>query len=230
MIPDVLSANRKLAGTGFPEVGMPLQAQTAKQLKLALVIGSAPVNLFYSEEAGAKGLPPLSPAPQIPAPPKPSLRSGRFQLTMPNTSCTIITSASLRSDCCSPSLRNAVRLPTGIGVCLHRNTQLTLAEGLLRYSARRSTRDAPDFSIAVRIYCNEATEVKERQVTSQIQPAPLGSRRFSSCDLAGRNSAWPRSAALGHVAPWPAIRVGGRTPQELGIGSGWFRSRQVSRS
>ena len=47
-----------------------------------------------------KGLP-LSPAPQIPAQPKPSLRSGRFQSTMPNTSCTIITPASLRSDCCS---------------------------------------------------------------------------------------------------------------------------------
>ena len=29
---------------------------------------------FYSEEAGAKGPPPLSPAPQIPAQPKPSLR------------------------------------------------------------------------------------------------------------------------------------------------------------
>jgi integrase len=78
---------------------------------------------FYSEEAGAKGLPPLSPAPQIPAQPKPSLRSGRFQLTMPNTSCTIITLASLRSDCCSPSFRNAVRLPSGIDVHLHRNAQ-----------------------------------------------------------------------------------------------------------
>jgi len=66
---------------------------------------------FYSEEAGAKGLPPLSPAPQIPAQPKPSLRSGRFQLTMPNTSSTIITPASVRSDCCSLSFRNAVRLP-----------------------------------------------------------------------------------------------------------------------
>jgi hypothetical protein len=81
---------------------------------------------FYSEEAGGKGLPPLSPAPQIPAQPKPSLRSGRFQLTMPNTSCTIITPASLRSDCCSPSLPNAVRLPSGIDVHLHRNTQTLL--------------------------------------------------------------------------------------------------------
>ena len=32
-------------------------------------------------------------------------------------------SASLRSDYCSPSLRNAVRLPSGIDVHLHRNTQ-----------------------------------------------------------------------------------------------------------
>jgi len=79
---------------------------------------------FYSEEAGAKGLPPLSPALQIPAQLKPSLRSGRFQLTMPNTSCTIITPASLRSDCCSPSFRNAVRLPSGIDVHLHRNAHI----------------------------------------------------------------------------------------------------------
>ena len=31
--------------------------------------------------------------------------------------------ASLRFDCCSPALRNAVRLPSGIDVHLHRNTQ-----------------------------------------------------------------------------------------------------------
>jgi hypothetical protein len=34
---------------------------------------------FYSEEAGAKGLPPLSPAPQSP-PNLPPLRSGQFSL------------------------------------------------------------------------------------------------------------------------------------------------------
>ena len=69
-----------------------------KQLKLALALGAPPMNpFFYSEGAGAMGLPPLSPAPQIPAQLKPSLRSGRFQLTMPNTSCTIITPASLHS-------------------------------------------------------------------------------------------------------------------------------------
>ncbi len=43
---------------------------------------------------------------------------------MSNTSCTIITPASLRSDCCSPSFRNAVRLPSGIDVHLHRNTHI----------------------------------------------------------------------------------------------------------
>ena len=38
-----------------------------KQLKLALMLGAPPRNpFFYSEEAGAKGLPPLSPAPQSP--------------------------------------------------------------------------------------------------------------------------------------------------------------------
>ena len=77
---------------------------------------------FYKEEAGAKGLPPLSPAPPIPADPPP-LRSGQFRLTIPNTYSTITVPASLRSDCCSPSLRNAVRLPSGIDVHLHRNTQ-----------------------------------------------------------------------------------------------------------
>src|SRR5271166_3352499 len=78
---------------------------------------------FYKEEAGAKGLPPLSPAPPIPAEPPP-LRFGQSRLTIPNTCSTITVSASLRSDCCSPSLRNAVRLSSGIAVHLHRNTHL----------------------------------------------------------------------------------------------------------
>jgi hypothetical protein len=57
--------------------------------------------MFYIEEAGAKGALPLSPAPQIPA--KSSLRfaSDGSPLTMTNTSCTIMSPASLRSDCCS---------------------------------------------------------------------------------------------------------------------------------
>ena len=42
--------------------------------------------------------------------------------TNSNTSCTIVRPASLRSDGCSPSYRNAVRLPTGIAVQIHRNT------------------------------------------------------------------------------------------------------------
>jgi hypothetical protein len=41
---------------------------------------------FYGEEAGAKGLPPLSPAPPIPADPPP-LCSGQFRLTIPNHYC-----------------------------------------------------------------------------------------------------------------------------------------------
>src|SRR3984885_14207852 len=77
--------------------------------------------LLYIEEAGAKGLP-LSPAPEIPADPaSPSLRTNLI-LTIPNTFSTITIPASVRSDCCSPSLRNAVRLPSGIDVHLHRNT------------------------------------------------------------------------------------------------------------
>src|ERR1035438_7285044 len=80
---------------------------------------------FDNEEAGAHGLPPLSPAPPIPAEPPP-LRFGQSSLTIPNTCATITVSASLRCDCCSPSLRNAVRLPSGIDVHLHRNTQSPL--------------------------------------------------------------------------------------------------------
>jgi hypothetical protein len=95
---------------------------------------------FYSEEAGAKGLPPLSPAPQIPAQPKPSLRSGQFRLTIPNTYSTITMPASLRSDCCSPSLRNTVRLPSGIDVHLHRNTQWTLPFRMASLHSRRKRR------------------------------------------------------------------------------------------
>ncbi len=51
------------------------------------------------------------------------LRFGPSRLTIPNTCSTITVSASLRSDCCSPSFRNAVRLPSGIDVYLHRNAQ-----------------------------------------------------------------------------------------------------------
>ncbi|MFZ3367641.1 MAG: tyrosine-type recombinase/integrase [Candidatus Sulfotelmatobacter sp.] len=43
----------------------------------------------------------------------------------PNTYFTITMPASLRSDRCSPSLRNAVRLPSGHDVHLHRNPHLT---------------------------------------------------------------------------------------------------------
>jgi hypothetical protein len=57
----------------------------------------------------------------------PQLCFGQSRLTIPNTCSTITVSASLRSDCCSPSLRNAVRLPSGIDVHLHRNTQLRLS-------------------------------------------------------------------------------------------------------
>jgi hypothetical protein len=47
----------------------------------------------------------------------------RFSLTKPNTSCTIEVPASLRSENCSPSARNAVRVPSGISVRLRRNPQ-----------------------------------------------------------------------------------------------------------
>jgi hypothetical protein len=39
-----------------------------------------------------------------------AFKSGQFRLTIPNTYSKTTMSASLRSDCCSPSLRNAVRL------------------------------------------------------------------------------------------------------------------------
>lgn len=53
----------------------------------------------------------------------PALRSGGFFLTKPNTSRTIEVPASLRSENCSPSARNAVRVPSGISVRLRRNPQ-----------------------------------------------------------------------------------------------------------
>src|SRR5208337_1468253 len=80
------------------------------------------------QQRGGRGKGAAAPFPCTPNP-RPtssaSLRTtppGPSRLTKPNTSCTIITPASLRSDCCSPSLRNAVRLPSGIDVHLHRNT------------------------------------------------------------------------------------------------------------
>jgi hypothetical protein len=52
------------------------------------------------------------------------LSFGQSRLTIPNLAPQFTKSASLCSDCCSPSLRNAVRLPYGIDVYLHlhRNT------------------------------------------------------------------------------------------------------------
>ena len=44
-------------------------------------------------------------------------------MTIPNTYSTITIPASLRSDCCSPSLRNPVQLPSGIDVHFGRNAQ-----------------------------------------------------------------------------------------------------------
>jgi len=80
------------------------------------------IAIFSIAEAGAKGLLPLSPAPQIPADPDLRFAPDKSRLTIPNTYSTITMPASLRSDCCSPSLRNAVRLPSGNDVHLHRNT------------------------------------------------------------------------------------------------------------
>ena len=79
------------------------------------------IPIFYMEEQGQRGCCPFPLHPKSP-PTQPPLRCGRSRLTIPNTYSTITMPASLRSDCCSPSLRNAVRLPSGIDVRLHRNT------------------------------------------------------------------------------------------------------------
>ena len=80
-------------------------------------------------QRGSRGKGAAAPFPCTPNPRRTSSASlrttspGPSHLTKPNTSCTIITPASLRADCCSPSPRNAVRLASGIDVHLHRNTQ-----------------------------------------------------------------------------------------------------------
>src|SRR5260370_13283762 len=80
--------------------------------------------MAYSSTPRKQGQRGCCPFPLHPKPPPnlPPLRSGQSCLTIPNTSSTITMPASLRSDCCSPSFRNPVRLPSGIDVHLHRNT------------------------------------------------------------------------------------------------------------
>jgi hypothetical protein len=88
---------------------------------------SASVSCFYRDKQGIKGLPPLSPAPQIPAE-APPLRSGK-----PSSLRMVVDEAEhfpAQSACqrrFAPTAvrlhRNAVRLPAGIDVHLQRNTQ-----------------------------------------------------------------------------------------------------------
>src|SRR3984893_14257902 len=78
-------------------------------------------HLHILRKQGQRGCCPFPLHPKSP-PTRPPLRCRRSRLTIPNTYSTITMPASLRSDCCSPSLRNAVRLPSGIDVRLHRNT------------------------------------------------------------------------------------------------------------
>ena len=110
--PPAESASASPTGNDSQQPTMPYNVFSAN--------GNNPLN-FVSQPKGAlhSTMPPLSPAPPPNLPP---LRSGQFRLTIPNTYSKITMSASLRSDCCSPSLRNAVRLPSGIDVHLHRNT------------------------------------------------------------------------------------------------------------
>lgn len=67
------------------------------------------MNLFDIEKAGDKGAVECTPNSRRSS--SASLRTispGPPRSTKPNTSCTIITPASLPSDCCSPSLRNTL--------------------------------------------------------------------------------------------------------------------------
>jgi hypothetical protein len=85
-----------------------------KQLKLALVLGAPPMDpFFYSEEAGAKGLPPLSPAPQIPAQPKPSLRNA---VRLPPESMFTFTVIPIAQSPSSSPLPSTAFSPAGAGV------------------------------------------------------------------------------------------------------------------
>jgi hypothetical protein len=96
------------------------------------------MNLFYKDKQGIKGRCPFPLQPQIPAE-APPLRRGQFRLTKPNTFGTIRRPASLRSDCCSPSLWNAVRVPSGISVHLHRNTHYTLVQQVVEVRSTPTT-------------------------------------------------------------------------------------------
>jgi len=88
-------------------------------------------HFVLQEKQGQRGCRPFPLRPQ--SPPSRSASFGQSRLTIPNTCSTITVSASLRSDCCSPSLRNAVRFPP-IDVHLHRNTSFSGFCSMASYS------------------------------------------------------------------------------------------------
>ena len=107
----------------------------------------------------------------------PPLRSGRFSLTKPNTSCTIEMPASLRSDHCSPSARNAVRVPFGISVRLRRNPHLA--------TEPRKCASVPNSRSAANSWCANCLQTEARRFASillscrMIFLTPRGSEKLS---------------------------------------------------
>src|ERR1035441_8523604 len=130
-----------------------------------------------TRKQGQRGGSSFAPAPPIPADPPP-LRSGQFRLTIPNTCSTITVSASLRSDCCSPSLRNAVRLASGMSVHLHRNTQPRGGPGLRHRPKRSALRTViskeNQQNVKNQQRCQEADQERDLAVSVLALGASLG--------------------------------------------------------
>ncbi len=115
--------------------------------------------------------------PKSPLEKLPSLCSGSSPLTIPNTYSKIIMPASLRSACCSPSPRNAVRLASGISVQLHRNTQFLGTDLLTAFATgrprllRENSHLLP-FDVAPEMQCN-ARQSNTKGYLGQLGALPI---------------------------------------------------------
>ena len=164
-------------------------------------------SLLLQRGSRGKGAAAPFPCTPNPRPNRPPLRSGQFRLTIPNTYSTITMPASLRSDCCSPSLRNAVRLPSGIDVHLHRNTH-----NASTISKRVATEVIlSKFCRAIRPFSYPWTSILNEPLhTLDLQRLPWQSASGGS-KLHARSGPWgeiPFLLLLSRVIPVGAARLG----------------------